>query len=544
MTDEYRETDGTGCPERQGRKAMFSSSAPLNGMSTASIDRRAVRSPHAAPPISKDRESRIGEPRIGHGRARRSDRELSVRPPGGDVIGTFHPGVEIRADDAIKCGEASTLRSWRDSRGEDRAALPSAAVVITDPGSEAVGGSLPRLLIDEGESLNRLYNIVSQAGCDILFYDDEGQAIGRYGKPATGGQGFSYFGPWLGGVAAEHPAQIREEGAGTGDFGHMGGADGVATDFGGGRTICVDHALSIRASDPRLNCPAAPIFNADGSLIGFLEVSSAERDMTGRAYDVTRAVVQSAARAIEERSFRERHRAEWIIALVPPEQVGCGMLLAVDRRHCVVGADRHARAMLSRNDIGLNDGTSLWALFEKNPATFRSMDMGDISTGLVPIDAPEIWSALITPPEAGASRGRSPEHAILHCRPRLDSIGYFRQSPSPVRSHGGLAPQVLRRVREYIDAHLAENIELEALANTAGLSRCHFARAFKQSLGTAPHCYLMQRRLERARQLIAETELPLAQIALECGFSDQSHFSRRFLQYVGVTPRSFRWSTR
>jgi AraC family transcriptional regulator len=55
---------------------------------------------------------------------------------------------------------------------------------------------------------------------------------------------------------------------------------------------------------------------------------------------------------------------------------------------------------------------------------------------------------------------------------------------------------------------------------------------------------LMQRRLEQAKKLIVETEFPLAQIALECGFSDQSHFSRRFLQYVGATPRSFRWSAR
>jgi AraC-like DNA-binding protein len=170
--------------------------------------------------------------------------------------------------------------------------------------------------------------------------------------------------------------------------------------------------------------------------------------------------------------------------------------------------------------------------------------MGDVRTTLVAAGGAETWSAIVTPPESAASYRRSPEQAILHCRPRLDSIGHFHAPSAPAACQGGLAPRVLQRVREYIDARLGENIELEALAETAGLSRCHFARAFKQSVGTAPHSYLMQRRLERAKQLIVETALPLAEIALECGFSDQSHFSRRFLQYVGATPRAFRWSAR
>lgn len=62
--------------------------------------------------------------------------------------------------------------------------------------------------------------------------------------------------------------------------------------------------------------------------------------------------------------------------------------------------------------------------------------------------------------------------------------------------------------------HLAEIIKLEALARVAGLSRSHFVQAFKKSVGTTPHCYIMQRRLERAKALIAETDLSLAQIAL------------------------------
>src|SRR5262249_45446330 len=129
-----------------------------------------------------------------------------------------------------------------------------------------------------------------------------------------------------------------------------------------------------------------------------------------------------------------------------------------------------------------------------------------------------------------------------HARPRLDIVGCFPAQPDVGATRGGLTTRALRRVREHIDAHLTENITLEALAEIAGLSRCHFARAFKQSVGTAPHAYLLQRRLERAQQLLNETELSLCQVALESGFSDQSHFSSCFRRHFGESPRSFRRS--
>jgi AraC family transcriptional regulator len=109
---------------------------------------------------------------------------------------------------------------------------------------------------------------------------------------------------------------------------------------------------------------------------------------------------------------------------------------------------------------------------------------------------------------------------------------------------GGLPPSVLRRVREYIEAHLEKNVSLEVLAGVAGLSTSYFARAFKQSEGVAPHDYLMRRRVHRALELLAGTDLPLSAIAHASGFSDQSHFARRFRQHSGVTPSRYRWLTR
>jgi len=121
---------------------------------------------------------------------------------------------------------------------------------------------------------------------------------------------------------------------------------------------------------------------------------------------------------------------------------------------------------------------------------------------------------------------------------------YERGLPVTTCIRGGLPPRVLRRVREYMGAHLQENISLQALAGLANLSIFHFARAFKQSEGLPPHEYLVRCRVARVRELLTETDLPLAEIALASGFSDQSHCARRFRQHVGLTPSSYRWSMR
>jgi AraC-like DNA-binding protein len=111
-------------------------------------------------------------------------------------------------------------------------------------------------------------------------------------------------------------------------------------------------------------------------------------------------------------------------------------------------------------------------------------------------------------------------------------------------ARGGLPPRALQRVQQYIDAHLHESISVQTLADTAGLSMYHFARAFKRSEGLSPHDYLVQRRVHYTQKLLAESEMSLAEIALAAGFSDQSHFARRFREHVGVTPSRYRWSTR
>ncbi|WP_207398435.1 helix-turn-helix domain-containing protein [Bremerella alba] len=104
---------------------------------------------------------------------------------------------------------------------------------------------------------------------------------------------------------------------------------------------------------------------------------------------------------------------------------------------------------------------------------------------------------------------------------------------------GRLTRHALRAVEEYIHAHLHQSISLADLAAVAQLSEFHFARLFKQTTGLPPHQFVIHQRVERAKHLIAEGRLSLAQIAIEVGFSDQSQLNRHFKRLVGVTPKRF-----
>ncbi|MBO1114620.1 helix-turn-helix domain-containing protein [Bordetella petrii] len=109
---------------------------------------------------------------------------------------------------------------------------------------------------------------------------------------------------------------------------------------------------------------------------------------------------------------------------------------------------------------------------------------------------------------------------------------------------GGLAPAVRRRVRDYIDAHLAEPLTLDVLAGVAALSTYHFARMFHASFGEPPHAWVLGRRLARARALLGSTADDLASVAQACGFGNASHLSRAFAQAAGATPGQYRAAMR
>jgi AraC family transcriptional regulator len=109
---------------------------------------------------------------------------------------------------------------------------------------------------------------------------------------------------------------------------------------------------------------------------------------------------------------------------------------------------------------------------------------------------------------------------------------------------GGLSAAQVRRVTDYIEAHLEHGISLADLAAVANLSAFHFARTFKAATGVSPHQYVMGRRMERAKRLLTTTDLTLAEIALLCGFADQSHLARQTRRLLGTTPSALRASRR
>lgn len=105
---------------------------------------------------------------------------------------------------------------------------------------------------------------------------------------------------------------------------------------------------------------------------------------------------------------------------------------------------------------------------------------------------------------------------------------------------GGLVAWQKRRLTAYIDAHLTEPIRIEDLAELLNLSESHFSRAFRCAFGTSAHDYLTRRRIEVAQSLMLTSREPLCTIALRCGLSDQSHFTRVFRRIVGETPYAWR----
>lgn len=103
-----------------------------------------------------------------------------------------------------------------------------------------------------------------------------------------------------------------------------------------------------------------------------------------------------------------------------------------------------------------------------------------------------------------------------------------------------LSPVRLRRAVEFIDAELGRSISLQEIAAAAGLSPFHFSRVFRLTTGETPYQFLGSRRLDRACRLLRDGELPLAELALCCGFASQSHFTAAFTKSLGVSPGRYR----
>lgn len=128
--------------------------------------------------------------------------------------------------------------------------------------------------------------------------------------------------------------------------------------------------------------------------------------------------------------------------------------------------------------------------------------------------------------ETPSARATKREHAM-----RVEVAISNRPTLAPWQVH--LAMQVMRR-------SIGSAISVAHVASLCRLSLSHFVRAFTNTVGIAPYAWFVQQRISQAKHLLSSTALPLAQIALECGFSDQAHFTKGFAKSTGLTPARWR----
>ncbi|HEX6479249.1 MAG TPA: AraC family transcriptional regulator [Ktedonobacteraceae bacterium] len=146
-----------------------------------------------------------------------------------------------------------------------------------------------------------------------------------------------------------------------------------------------------------------------------------------------------------------------------------------------------------------------------------------------------LWRELEQPTAAGKLYAQTAAQMLaVHLLCYYTSRGVIKE-PSQRLTH-----QQVRRVLDFIQDHLSQDLSLEALAQQAGFSSYHFARLFRQTTGESPHQFVLRQRIERAQHLLKERDVPLAHVALESGFANQSHLTQAFKRHLGLTPRAFR----
>lgn len=289
--------------------------------------------------------------------------------------------------------------------------------------------------------------------------------------------------------------------------------------------------MTVRKHTERTGCDAAGLFDAP-SIPGKHDVAVAEFRLPTPSLDLTPLApwVDAVIVRLQLRDYpRQRYWENGVAA--PVRDVAAGQTLFHDLR-------RGPRLLLDRPYHALHFHIPR-AAFDSIAAECNAAPVGDLD------HQPGVGFQDPTIASLGASilsDARSQlftDHLTLAVATHVASR-YGGMAPMSRGTRGGLAPWQMRRAKEILGANLDGGVSLAEVARQCGLSIGHFSRAFRQSLGTTPHQWLVQRRLDAAKDLIRSCRMPLSNVALSCGFADQSHLTRVFTREVGASPAAWR----
>jgi len=265
-------------------------------------------------------------------------------------------------------------------------------------------------------------------------------------------------------------------------------------------------------------CSAAVVRDpVDDAVLGAVSVAGPSEVFDPHLFPLVLASAAGVRAALAEREdLRRNQLLEYALAMLSLGST-TGLVL-FDRRGRLLTADARARAALAT--LGGGDAA---APYDRLPA----LDVCAAAAGSV---APlPFWLR---------SRWLEP---VLVGEERIGTIVKLPGTLQVPSSRGtGLPRYKLRRVTEYIDSRIGGPISLDDLAEVAGVSRFHFHRQFRKSLGVTPHEYVLRARIERAKGLLTGSDLTVGEVSGAVGFADQSHFSNIFRKLTAMTPRSFR----
>ena len=271
--------------------------------------------------------------------------------------------------------------------------------------------SLSRSPVDELISIaadenDRLFAAVGKVGYALLLTAPDGVVVEVRGEPARIQQ-FQQWGIWQGAVWAES----------------VEGTNGIGTCIAEKAPVTVHCSQHFRARHAMLSCCGAPVFDPNQNLVAVLDVSSYEPQLSEHSHALAFALTVEAAHSIEERLFRHVHRRVSILSAIAPTR-SQPILLAVEDDERIVGADRHARAILDINEQQLVAGVSLWRFFYRSPSLFASKSCDGFAK-LTRLGESTPWHVVCTPP-------LPPRGTALDLRPRVRySMGIPAASSTP-----------------------------------------------------------------------------------------------------------------